>query len=99
MMLTAVRPVAMAKNNKKPNKRQKAVRERGDELKKIRTQLGDISKGERKRMGGLLDLHRDFLRRNGDDGEGEAPSSETQMVEPEIVPDASIDGFFEGQDN
>jgi hypothetical protein len=49
-------------------------------------------------MGGLLDLHRDFLRRN-DDGEGEAPSSENQMVEPEIVPDASIDGYFEGQDN
>ena len=97
MMLTAVRPVAMAK---KPNKRQKAVRERGDELKKIRTQLGDISKGERKRMGGLLDLHRDFLRRNGDDEEGQAPSSETPgVVEPEIVSDASIDGFFEGQDN
>ena len=96
-MLTAVRPMAMAKNNKKPNKRQKAVRERGDELQKIRTQLGDISKKERVRMGGLLDLHRDFLRRGGDDGE--APSSETQMVEPEIVPDASIDGYFEGADN
>lgn len=96
MMLTAVRPVAMAKNNKKPNKRQKAVRERGDELKKIRTQLGEISKGERKRMSGLLDLHRDFLRRGDDD----APSSETPgVVEPEIVPDASIDGYFEGQDN
>ena len=93
-MLTAVRPVAMAK---KPNKRQKAVRERGDELKKIRTQLGDISKSERKRMSGLLDLHRDFLRRGGDDDE--APSSETQMVEPEVIPDASIDGYFEGQDN
>ena len=95
MMLTTIRPVAMAK---KPNKRQKAVRERGDELKKIRAQLGDISKKERVRMGGLLDLHRDFLRRN-DDGEGESPSSENQMVEPEIVPDASIDGYFEGQDN
>ena len=94
-MLRAVRPVAMAKNNKKPNKRQKAVRERGDELQKIRTQLGDISKGERKRMSGLLDLHRDFLRRDGD-GEGEETPG---VVEPEIVPDASIDGYFEGQDN
>jgi hypothetical protein len=96
MMITAVRPMAMAKKN---NKRQKAVQERRSELKDIRTQLGEISKRERKRMAGLVGLHRDFLRRGGDDGEGEAPSSETQMVTPEVIPDATIDDYFEGQDN
>ncbi len=85
----------MAKNTKKPTRRQKAVRERGSELKDIRTQLSEISKKERKRMDGLLDLHRDFMRRDEDT----TPSSENQMVDPEIVPDASIDGYFEGQDN
>jgi hypothetical protein len=88
----------MAKNTKKPTRRQKAVRERGSELKDIRTQLSEISKKERKRMDGLLDLHRDFLRRGGDD-EDTTPSSENQMVDPEIIPDASIDGYFEGADN
>ncbi len=98
--LTAIRPVSMAKNNnsaKKPNKRQKAVQERRSELKDIRGTLSDISKKERARMGGLLALHRGFMGRQ--DEEGEAPSSQTDIVEPEVIPDASIDGYFEGADN
>lgn len=95
-MLSVVRPMAMAKKNKN-TKRQKAVRERGAELKDIRGTLSDISKKERKRMDGLLDLHRDFLKR-GDDEET-SPSSETTMVEPEVIPESSIDGYFEGADN
>jgi len=93
-MLSVVRPMAMAKNNNR-TRRQKAVRERGAELKDIRGTLSEISKKERTRMDGLLDLHREFIRRK----EEEDDKSENKMVEPEIVPDASIDGYFEGQDN
>lgn len=102
LKLTVVRPVAMAKNNdnkKKTNKRQKAVQERRSELKDIRGTLSEISKKERVRMDGLLALHRDFIGRGGNDDEGEAPSSQSDIIEPEVIPDASIDGYFEGADN
>jgi len=98
LKLTVVRPVAMAKNNdnKKTNKRQKAVQERRSELKDIRGTLSEISKKERVRMDGLLALHRDFIGRGGKDDEGEAPSSQSDIIEPEVIPDASIDGYFDG---
>jgi hypothetical protein len=96
MMLSVVRPTAMAKNtNKKNTVRQKAVQERRSELKDIRGTLSEISKKERKRMSGLLELHRGFFGR-GDDGD--APSSENETVDAVVIPNTSIDDYFEGAD-
>ena len=57
--------------------------------------LSEISKKERKRMSGLLELHRGFFGR-GDDGD--APSSENETVDAVVIPNTSIDDYFEGAD-
>jgi hypothetical protein len=95
MMRSVVRPTAMAKNtNKKNTMRQKAVQERRSELKDIRGTLSEISKKERKRMSGLLELHRGFF------GRGDTPSSENEneneTVDAVVIPNSSIDDYFDG---
>jgi len=70
---------------KTPNpKIKKIVDTRKTQLKTIRTQLKKISSDERERVKGLWHMHKELFS-----------ASSPEEVEVEVVPNESIDNFFE----
>lgn len=84
MIASPLKIVASSRSQKNP-KAKKIVDTRKNDLKIIRTQLNKISSDERKRVQVLWDMHKELFT---------VSSSEDEM-EIEVVPDTSIDDFFE----
>jgi small-conductance mechanosensitive channel len=79
-MLASPLKIVASKNPKV----KKMVDTRKSQLKTIRTQLKKISTDERDRLKGLWDMHKELFS-----------SSNDEELQVEVVPDTSIDEFFE----
>jgi hypothetical protein len=83
MIASPLKIVASSRTQKNP-KAKKIVDTRKNDLKAIRTQLNKISSDERKRVQVLWDLHKELFTKSSED-----------ELEIEVVPEKSIDEFFE----
>ena len=83
MIASPLKIVASSRTQKNP-KAKKIVDTRKNDLKTIRTQLNKISSDERKRVQVLWDLHKELFTKSSED-----------ELEIEVVPETSIDEFFE----
>ena len=83
MIASPLKIVASSRTQKNP-KAKKIVDTRKNDLKTIRTQLNKISSDERKRVQVLWDMHKELFTKSSED-----------ELEIEVVPETSIDEFFE----
>lgn len=83
MIASPLKIVASSRAQKNP-KAKRIVDTRKNDLKTIRTQLKKISSDERKRVQVLWDMHKELFTKSSED-----------ELEIEVVPDTSIDEFFE----
>ena len=83
MIASPLKIVASSGAQKNP-KAKKIMDTRKNDLKIIRTQLKKISSDERKRVQVLWDMHKELFTKSSED-----------ELDIEVVPDTSIDEFFE----
>lgn len=83
-MIASPLKIVASSRAQKNTKAKKIVDTRKNDLKTIRTQLKKISSDERKRVQVLWDMHKELFTKSSED-----------ELEIEVVPDTSIDEFFE----